>query len=488
MKTLFQTGLIARLALLALIFAIAQTGIADQAAARTWQVPSEAPTVAAAIDSAIAGDVIELAPGVYSETDLTLESGLTIRAADPESGATLDAGGVGSIFYALGGEHITLVGLTLIGGLNYSGGAARFADCTNLEIRDCTFAANRTFIAVGGALYVSGASTVSIIDCRFQDNDAAIDDGGGIWLSCLTAEITGCTFTGNHAINGGGISCSGQDVRITDCVFMQNQASNGAGIDVTGDTVVVTGCLFVGNEASRGGAAGCWSGAAPEFVNCTMVENTASDQGGALYCTGGSVVTVENSVLAFNADGGAIACANEGAAGLACSNVFGNVEGDWTGCLVGQEAFDGNFSLDPLFCARSDDTVWEVSADSPCLPGNNSCGLPVGAFGQGCGASAVSDALPGSVLTLYGAFPNPFNPRTTIAFDLQRSARVDLRVYDLSGRLVEVLMDGEMTREGRNEISWDGTDAADRPLPSGTFFCRLEAEGRAETLRMTLLK
>ena len=84
--------------------------------------------------------------------------------------------------------------------------------------------------------------------------------------------------------------------------------------------------------------------------------------------------------------------------------------------------------------------------------------------------------------------PNPFNPQTTIAFDLPSEMLVSLRVYDVSGRLVDVLVDGEMAQQGRNEVVWRGRDQAGRLLPSGTYFYRLEAGGFSETKRMMLLK
>ena len=84
--------------------------------------------------------------------------------------------------------------------------------------------------------------------------------------------------------------------------------------------------------------------------------------------------------------------------------------------------------------------------------------------------------------------PNPFNPQTTIAFNLPKEMPVSLRVYDVSGRLVDVLLDDRLAQQGRNEVVWRGRDLAGRLLPSGTYFYRLEAGSFGETKRMTLLK
>ncbi|MDO9695207.1 MAG: FlgD immunoglobulin-like domain containing protein [Candidatus Latescibacteria bacterium] len=108
---------------------------------------------------------------------------------------------------------------------------------------------------------------------------------------------------------------------------------------------------------------------------------------------------------------------------------------------------------------------------------------------QGMGVVGAPSANSGrDRVTLCGASPNPFNPVTTLAFDLPRPMVVSLRVYDVSGRLVAGLLDGETARQGRNEVAWRGRDAAGRAVPSGVYFYRLEAEGNAAVGRMTLLE
>ena len=99
-------------------------------------------------------------------------------------------------------------------------------------------------------------------------------------------------------------------------------------------------------------------------------------------------------------------------------------------------------------------------------------------------------AVPGPVAAavLGDAYPNPFNPHTTISFDLRSERPVSLFVYDLSGRLVDVLLDDEMARQGRNEVVWRGKGLDGRRLPSGTYFYRLEAGEWSQTRRMMLVK
>ena len=114
--------------------------------------------------------------------------------------------------------------------------------------------------------------------------------------------------------------------------------------------------------------------------------------------------------------------------------------------------------------------------------GNESeAGSPVSVSGVQGGAVPTRAAL-------LGAVPNPFNPQTTIAFDLPRQTAVSLRVFDVSGRLVRVLLDGEIVTEGRHETVWNGCDDSGRRVASGTYFYRLEAVEYSETKRMSLVK
>jgi len=89
---------------------------------------------------------------------------------------------------------------------------------------------------------------------------------------------------------------------------------------------------------------------------------------------------------------------------------------------------------------------------------------------------------------LHPCFPNPFNPQTTIAFDVPREMSVSLQVFDVSGRLVDVLLDGQSAVRGRNEVVWQGRDMEDRAVPTGVYFYRLDAGSFTETQRMLLVK
>ncbi len=101
-------------------------------------------------------------------------------------------------------------------------------------------------------------------------------------------------------------------------------------------------------------------------------------------------------------------------------------------------------------------------------------------------AAPVEGAPPASP-RLLGAWPNPFNPRTEIAFELDRIADCRLTIFDLHGRQVAVLVDGERGA-GTHRIAWQATDAQGNPLPSGVYFAGLKAGAFSETRKLTLVR
>jgi hypothetical protein len=98
---------------------------------------------------------------------------------------------------------------------------------------------------------------------------------------------------------------------------------------------------------------------------------------------------------------------------------------------------------------------------------------------------------PASGRAVLGAnVPNPFNPTTRIAYALPAETGtipVALDVYDVSGRLVRTLVDGP-GKPGAHVVSWDGTDAAGRPVASGVYFYRLRWNGQEDAKRMVLIR
>ena len=83
--------------------------------------------------------------------------------------------------------------------------------------------------------------------------------------------------------------------------------------------------------------------------------------------------------------------------------------------------------------------------------------------------------------------PNPFNPSTVIAYEVGQAGRVRLHVFDVSGRLVRALVDGNQTA-GSHFARWDGRDDQGDAVASGRYYYRLRVADKVLTKDMTLLK
>ena len=88
---------------------------------------------------------------------------------------------------------------------------------------------------------------------------------------------------------------------------------------------------------------------------------------------------------------------------------------------------------------------------------------------------------------LHPNFPNPFNPSTTISFDMPKSGHARLSVYNVKGQLVRALLN-EQRGFGSHSVVWDGTDANGNTVPSGLYFYRLNTDNHSETRKMMLMK
>ncbi|MEE2876338.1 MAG: T9SS type A sorting domain-containing protein [Candidatus Neomarinimicrobiota bacterium] len=88
---------------------------------------------------------------------------------------------------------------------------------------------------------------------------------------------------------------------------------------------------------------------------------------------------------------------------------------------------------------------------------------------------------------LHPGFPNPFNPSTTIQFDLPMDSNVRISVYDIAGREIAVLTE-ERFRSGKYSIEWRGITDSGQWAPSGIYYIKLTTGEFSQTHKLTLLK
>lgn len=356
----------------------------------------------------------------------------------------------------------------------------------------------------GGAILIKGFDRenrydVEITGTVFADNYNA--QGAGVYVGRYAqGVISRCRFLGNRAYANGGAAakggrwsyCVGETARFEFCEFVGNDA----GYDRAGElgTDVGFGGAFYARYYPRG-----------EFYHCSFSDNRCggtNPRGDAIYhnSEGRTFVNdlsrcaVVNSVfygtggldVQVRADTNGFSTVSHGAwapGQYLCAGVdpVGTVD------LVG-DPFRGPGDLHPGLGSPCIDAGLDLGL-GPDLVGTAvpaGTGPDIGAY-ESLAVSAVEDpGVPGVGMTLQAA-PNPFNPRTTLSFTVEREGTVKLDCHDVAGRRVRRLWDGVLPA-GRHHVVWDGRDDAGRGLASAVYLVRFTAAGQTGAARVLLLK
>lgn len=341
-----------RLALLLFAFAI------DPAFATEWHVEADGsgdfPTIQAAYDGAVDGDLIILGPGVYRDSQTRaindwLHPTTTTAIAFMKAGVDL-VGSFGSEATFLDGEldHHGLVG----------------QDLGAVEVRGITFIDTRP----KGASGLAGLGGAGMIVFRSQPT------------------VEGCVFRR--------------------CIAPVFEVDGASGLYIVqGSAAVVRSNLFVDNYGGDiGGALGILQHTGGLVENNTFARNGAGDSGGAAEFNN-SILTVRNNIFAFNSaanTGGAILCLGGSLLSASCNlfweNDAPNGEHVLPSCISLGTA--SNQVDDPLFC-NADMDDFTIRPSSPAAPSDPSgCGLR-GAFPAICGTVSLDDVSWGQIKALY---------------------------------------------------------------------------------------
>ncbi|RKZ31697.1 hypothetical protein DRQ36_01110 [bacterium] len=132
--------------------------------------------------------------------------------------------------------------------------------------------------------------------------------------------------------------------------------------------------------------------------------------------------------------------------------------------------------------------VVEVSADNGTYVGNTTITVPEGPV-EIAAPLTLTKARPElpKEFALHNNIPNPFNPATTIKFDLPEDAVCDLAVFNINGRKVRTLVSEDL-KAGYHKVVWNGADDSGRILPGGIYFYRLRAGDFSAQRRMMFVK
>lgn len=96
-------------------------------------------------------------------------------------------------------------------------------------------------------------------------------------------------------------------------------------------------------------------------------------------------------------------------------------------------------------------------------------------------------SLPQYRTALLANVPNPFNPQTQIRFQLSHEGHARVTIYDVTGRRIRTLVDGQRNA-GDHQVIWQGRDDGGRPVASGTYYIRLESNGGLDHRKIMMLK
>ena len=310
----------------------------------TLLVPEQYATIQAALDTALDGDTVQLAAGVYQgigNTELDFKGkAVTLRGADTSDPnlSVIDGGGTSRCMVFQSGETSgTIVeGVLLRNGYHATQGGGIYCDDATPTIRHCRFESCRSdadggAIALnnarasitdctieacqagtsGGAVYAADSSDFTMTNTQLYGNTAT--DGGAIYLDASSPTISDCRFTDNQALTGRGgaiYQTNSSGAIVTATCFRSNRADEGGAMFLADSTGSLTTVEFLDNYAgTSGGAVMLAAGSAPSIEQSTFKDNSSDGQGGALFCQG-ATATLKQCIVRSNTaalEGGGLA-------------------------------------------------------------------------------------------------------------------------------------------------------------------------------------
>jgi hypothetical protein len=308
-------------------------------------VPDNYPTIQSAVDAALPGDKVIVRPGTYVENVLFPNKAITLKSEEGADLTVIDGNQAGSTvrFELNTGHGSVLEGFTITNGsgtfwssADFGGGV--YCDQASPTITRCVIAGNTC--DWGGGLFVNEGDP-ELTFCTIGDNHV-VKYGGGGYCYRSTTTLRWCTIEGNDAALGGGFYSHYSATKIVDTLFDGNTTSgySGAGLACgTDSTTMVANSIFIDNVATGqyavGGGIRCYL-CLPTIVNCTVVNNRASYEGGGIQCEFSNAVIMNTIVWGNSAWSDPELCAQQSSPYVA----YCNVKGGWNG--------PGNIDSDPL--------------------------------------------------------------------------------------------------------------------------------------------
>lgn len=497
-----DVGLIGGIVALLFLFSTAHATI--------WYVHPDSTlnSIQAGLDSCATNDTVLVGPGFYIE-NITWPStdGIHLNSEYGSDTTIIDGDSVGRVISITFGVDTTTVirGFTIRNGYGNLFGAGILCDGSSPRIVSNVFTANGAY----GYMYGGGAIGCMNYSSPVIDSNTMVGNygthGGAIGLSGnCDATITSNLIHDNAAdTTGGGIDCYGYcNPTIAGNTITENSAKWGGGVAIWyQSSPVVNGNVISGNIAiTMGGGIYCYNYVSPTITNNIITENTCNLYGAGIRCSPNTSGVIGHCIISNNYGWGIgisesspdiDSCAieyntNRGVYILAGANPTIN----W--CNIVGNQYYGVYSTNASVTVDAENNWWgAASGPGGVGPGT---GNPVSDYvdfnpwATGPFPWGIEEHEPSQpITTLLQISPNPFRDRVNIKFSMEHSAEViELKIYDATGRLVRQW--GHTTMRLSDHISWEGTDHANRKLPSGVYFLKLVTGDYSATEKLLLIR
>ncbi|HPG40294.1 MAG TPA: FlgD immunoglobulin-like domain containing protein [bacterium] len=340
---------------------------------------------------------------------------------------------------------------------------------------------------------MNSKATINDANCKSYWD---FDDGSGTVIYDSKGLANGVFYSGLVDVHGGSVDLPNKIIQDADRAFVTGAWNGktlytvaGAGVDETNSIVSNTGNVFTLTNG--------FAGSAPDNLTTPVLDNIVNmtwfgilDASESSQWVSSSDLTLPVSLVSFTAgvQGNAVVLKWQTAS-----------ETDNLGFIL--ERAEGNGAWLPLASYKTDAAlkgqgnkstttsyVWNDAAVTAGKQYRYRLGdvNTAGVVTMHSPITVTTTALPQSTAML-NAYPNPFNPETTVKYTLHQDAQVTITVYDLLGRKVKTLID-EQQPAGAYQAVWNGTDAVGAKAASGAYLVRMETAEVTQIQKVLLLK
>ncbi len=293
---------------------------------------------------------------------------------------------------------------------------------------------------------------------------------GGLVGICSHSTVNNCYSVGCMCGTGdctGGLVGRNSFTTVSNCYSAGNVSGGEDTSGLVGWNVysTISNCYSTGSVSGTGNNTGGLAGWNYDSTinNCysTGSVNGAGDYTGGLIGRNFGNSTVSDSFWDMETSGQATSAAGTGLTTAEMQTPATFTDAGWD--FVGETA-------------NGTDDYWDID-------GINNDGYPYLSWQDFVGID--EDIFPEPETALQAAFPNPFNPTTTIKFSVQAGELATLEIFNLRGQLVKLY---PVFRAGKHEVIWDGADNTGNCVASGVYFYRLQSDTALRVRKMLLLK